>query len=114
MDYGKWELFDKLIDAYAEFYSPSQHLTVDEVVMPFKGRVIFKQYVSKKHKCFGTKIYKVCDMTGYTYSMRIYLGKDSKMQQMIIVTCTTVRSQTGRVETLTIPSPLQIYLMTWT
>jgi len=40
-----------------------------------KGAVIFKQYIPKKCKHFGIKIYKLCDMTGYTYNMRIYLGK---------------------------------------
>jgi hypothetical protein len=42
----------------------------------FKGRVVFKQYVPKNHKCFGIKIYKLCDSKGCTYNMTVYLGKD--------------------------------------
>jgi hypothetical protein len=38
----------------------------------------FEQYVPKKHKCFGIKIYKLCNMTEYTYNMRIYLGKEKQ------------------------------------
>jgi len=34
---------------------------VDEVTVKFKGRVIFRQYIPKKRKCFGIKIYKLCD-----------------------------------------------------
>jgi len=34
---------------------------VDGVIVKFKGRVIFRQYIPKKRKCFGIKIYKFCD-----------------------------------------------------
>src|SRR5215471_10394447 len=54
-----WKLrtvFDKLNDSYAKFYNPSEHLAVDEVIVTFKGRVIFRQYIPKKRKRFGIKI----------------------------------------------------------
>jgi len=41
----------------------------------YKGRVTFQQYIPKKHKRFGIKIYKLCDSLGYTYDMSVYLGK---------------------------------------
>jgi len=43
-------VFDKLNEACAKFYNPSEHLAVDEVIVKFKGRVIFKQYIPKKRK----------------------------------------------------------------
>jgi len=49
-------LFDQLNDAYAKFYNPSECSAMDEVIMLFKGRVLFKQYTPKKHKYFGIKI----------------------------------------------------------
>ena len=45
-----WKLravFDKLNEAYAKFCNPSEHLAVDEVIVKFKGRVIFRQYIPK-------------------------------------------------------------------
>jgi hypothetical protein len=48
---------------------------VDEVIVLYKGRVVFRQYIPKKHKRFGIKIYKLCDSLGYTYDMSVYLGK---------------------------------------
>jgi hypothetical protein len=42
-------VFDTLNQAYAKFYNPSEHLTVDEVIIKFKGRVIFRQYIPKKN-----------------------------------------------------------------
>jgi len=34
-------LFDILNDRFSKFYNPSEHLAVDEVIVKFKGRVIF-------------------------------------------------------------------------
>jgi hypothetical protein len=41
-------LSDKLSDTCATFYNPSEHLAVDEVIVLFKLRVIFKQYIPQK------------------------------------------------------------------
>jgi hypothetical protein len=74
---------------------------VDEVIVKFKGRVIFKQYIPKKRKRFGIKIYKLCDESGYTYDMRVYLGKDSRSAtDDMTATHATVRHLTCRVEGL--------------
>ena len=70
-------LFYILNDKFSKFYNPSEHPAVDEVIVKFKGRVIFRQYIAKKHKRVGIKIYKLCDETGYTYNMTVYLGRDS-------------------------------------
>jgi hypothetical protein len=43
-------IFDKLNDSYAKNYSLTKHLVPDEITVFFKGRVIFKQYIPKKHK----------------------------------------------------------------
>jgi hypothetical protein len=85
-----------LSDTYTKFYSPSEHLPVDEVILLFK--VIFKQYIPKKHKHFGIKIYKLLDMTGYGCDMSIYLGKDRQnATQMITGTHVSVKTLTRRV-----------------
>jgi hypothetical protein len=60
-----WKLrtvFDKLNKAYGKFNNPSDHLAEDEVIINFKGRVIFRQYIPKKRKCFSMKMYKLCDI----------------------------------------------------
>jgi len=43
-------VFDTLNQAYPKFYNPSEHLAVDEVIVKFQGRVIFRQYIPKKSK----------------------------------------------------------------
>jgi hypothetical protein len=42
----------------------------------FKGRAIFRQFMPKKRKHFGTKIYKLYDYKGYTCNVTVYVGKD--------------------------------------
>ena len=54
-------------NSYAKYYGPTKHFAVIEIIVSFKGRVIFKQYIPKKHKKFGIKHYKLCDSRGYTY-----------------------------------------------
>ena len=74
---------------------------MDEVTVKCKGRAIFRQYIPKKRKHFGTKFYKTWDVTGYTYDMRVYLDRDppSAMDDMT-ATYAAVRHLTSRVEGL--------------
>jgi hypothetical protein len=46
---------------------------VEEVIMLYKGRVVFWQYILNKHKN-----YKLCDSLGYTYDISVYLGKQKQ------------------------------------
>jgi hypothetical protein len=55
---------------HSKYYSPIEHSAVEEITILFKVIVILKQYILKKHKWFGIKIYKLCDYKGYTYNMR--------------------------------------------
>ena len=54
-------LFHILNDKFSKFYNPSEHLALEEVIVKFQGRVIFRQYIPKKHKRFRIKIYKLYD-----------------------------------------------------
>jgi len=64
-------LFEILNKTFPKFYSLSAQAAVDEFTALFKGSVTFRQYVSKKHKRFGIKIYRLCDETEYAYHMPI-------------------------------------------
>lgn len=45
---------------------------MDKLIVLFKEKIIFKQFIPKKHKYFDVEIYKLCDKT---YDMNIFLGK---------------------------------------
>jgi len=92
---------DTLNNKFYELYNPTEHLAVDEVIVLFKCRVIFRQYTPKKHKRFGIKIYKLCDAFGYTYDMSVYVGKQWLLAtQEISATHGTVLELVKRVEGL--------------
>jgi hypothetical protein len=61
---------------YAKYYSPSEYLADDEVIVLLKGRIVFKHYIAKKHECSVINVYILCDMAGYTYNMSVCWGKD--------------------------------------
>jgi hypothetical protein len=64
-----------LNNKFCELYILTEHLAVDEVIMLYKGRVVFRQYIPKIHKRFGIRIYKLCDSVSYTYDTSMYLSK---------------------------------------
>ena len=49
---------------------------MDESIIPFKGRISFIQYLPNKPHKWGMKVYVLTDsLSGYTYSWRLYTGK---------------------------------------
>jgi hypothetical protein len=67
-------LFD-LNNSLCELHILTEHLAVEEVIVLYKGRVVFRQYIPKKHIRFGIRIYNLCDFVSYTYDTSMYLGK---------------------------------------
>ena len=47
-------------------YSPGADLIVDESLIPFRGRVLFRQYIPNKTHKYGVKLYKLCSPNAYT------------------------------------------------
>jgi hypothetical protein len=44
-------------------------MTMDKIILKFKGKVIFWKNIPKLYKMFDTNIYKFSDRSGYIYSM---------------------------------------------
>lgn len=69
-------LLDVLTNKFKAVYIPGKNICIDETLVPFRGKLSFKQYIkNKKHK-FGIKLYKLCCEDSYTYDVRVYCGKD--------------------------------------
>jgi hypothetical protein len=66
-------------DVHAKYYTASGHLTAGKVTVVFEGRIIFKQYIPKKHK-FLEKIHKLCDMSGCMYQWVSTQGRTGHLQ----------------------------------
>lgn len=69
-------LLDKLIPNFKNVVVPSEELCIDETLVPFRGRLSFRQYIKNKRHRFGVKVYKLCLDAGFTYDLKIYCGAD--------------------------------------
>lgn len=69
-------LSNELISKFQLAYTPEQDVCIDESMIPFRGRLIFRQYLPGKRHQYGIKIFKLCGKGGYTYNFKIYSGKE--------------------------------------
>ncbi|XP_048513583.1 piggyBac transposable element-derived protein 4-like [Athalia rosae] len=70
------DLWDHFNDQCEKAYTPSEYLTIDEMMSPFKGRCSFKQYLPAKPDKYGLKFFALTDArTFYTVKMEMYIGK---------------------------------------
>jgi len=49
------DLFEIIRTNFSKFYNPSEYLAVDEVIVKFKGRIVFKQYIPKNANISASK-----------------------------------------------------------
>ncbi|CAH1963247.1 unnamed protein product [Acanthoscelides obtectus] len=66
------------------FYTPARVFCIDESLIPFRGRLIFKQYIPNKAHTYGVKIFKLCAGPGCTWNMKIYSGKEADQNNSIL------------------------------
>lgn len=48
-------------------------------MIPFRGRIVFKQYIKGKRHTFGIKLFKLCVQDGIIYNFKVYSGKDEHL-----------------------------------
>lgn len=65
---------------FRENFIPFRNLCIDETMIPFKGRLSFRQFVKgKKHK-FGVKLFVLADTeTDYILNFIVYTGSSTKL-----------------------------------
>ncbi|KAJ1143324.1 hypothetical protein NDU88_009634 [Pleurodeles waltl] len=73
-------VLDHFVDRFSEVYVPGKEISVDESLVLFKGRLVFKQYIPSKRARYGIKLYLLSESsTGYVYNFRVYTGRDSSI-----------------------------------
>jgi len=69
-------IMSHIFDRFLHFVCPREYLCIDESLMPFKGRLSFKQYVPTKRARFGIKFFVLVDCeTKAVVRMIPYQGK---------------------------------------
>ncbi|KAJ8930477.1 hypothetical protein NQ314_016704 [Rhamnusium bicolor] len=74
-----WDLrtiFSIMQRKFSENAVPGETLVVDESMDPFRGRLLFRQYISSKRHRYGLKIFKMCNTFGYTNRLSMYTGQN--------------------------------------
>jgi len=64
--------FNNKID---EIYYPGKNLSIDESMILWRGRLVFRQYIKGKRHKFGIKLYMLTESSGLNLRMFIYCGQ---------------------------------------
>ncbi|XP_050056244.1 piggyBac transposable element-derived protein 5-like [Aphis gossypii] len=83
------KLLNMANDLVKNIHKPGEIIAVDESMIPFRGRLKFRQYIKNKTHKYGVKFFKVCGTNGYTYKIIIYEGKQSKPGEALSETIVT-------------------------
>ncbi|KAK7095512.1 hypothetical protein V1264_006908 [Littorina saxatilis] len=68
-------LFDHLATRFKDVYYPQQELSVDESMIPWRGRLSFRMFIPSKPTRYGIKMYCCCEAdTGFVCRMQVYTG----------------------------------------
>lgn len=78
--YKLTNLIVPLITNFQKYVVPSKKVCIDETMIPFRGKIFFRQYIKGKRHKYGIKMYKLCLEKGYTYNFSIYVGKSDSQK----------------------------------
>jgi hypothetical protein len=72
-------------------YIPGDTVVVDETMIPFRGRLLFKQYHPSKASKYEIKLYKVCTPQGFTWDDSIQAGSGENLNGLDLSSSKIVR-----------------------
>ena len=73
---------DIVLEKFKSCYQPHQHISIDESMISYKGRLSFVQYLPKKPHKWGLKAWVLADSTnGYTWGWKLYTGKEGDITE---------------------------------
>lgn len=76
------DLWEMLNNNLSQMYKPTESLTIDEQLYPFRGRTKFTQYMPKKPAKYGIKVWWICDAeNAYPLHGIIYTGKTGNISE---------------------------------
>ena len=77
------EIMDLLVDRWQTAYYPDRELSVDETIIPFKGRTAMKVYKPNKPHKWGLNCWNLAEAkTGYVWKSELYQGKRNNQTEV--------------------------------
>ena len=67
-------LINQLNNTMPEIYAPHKELSLDESMMLWRGRLVFRQYIKNKRHKYGVKFIELCTDDGLVLKIQIYYG----------------------------------------
>lgn len=77
-------LIELLNTKFQNAFNPDEDVCIDESMIPFRGRLLFRQYIPGKRHKYGLKLYKLCLKGGYTWSVKLYSGKENNVREISV------------------------------
>ncbi|KAL0881505.1 hypothetical protein ABMA27_001356 [Loxostege sticticalis] len=76
------DVYYMLLQRFQAVLIPGKYLIIDETMIPWRGRLKFRQYLKGKSHKYGVKLYKLCTPDGYTFNVNIYSGKGDNDREL--------------------------------
>lgn len=71
-------LLEALQGKFQSSYQPSENITIDEGMCPFRGRFGYKVYMPQKPNKYGIKLYMLSEAkTGYVWNVDVFHGQEN-------------------------------------
>lgn len=86
----------------AAHYKPSENLTIDEQLFPYRGRTKFTQYIPSKPAKYGIKVWWICDaknsypLEGQIYTGKLATGREVRQGERVVKDLTGAFHGSGR------------------
>ena len=85
-----WMILDHLNDVTRELVTPEKNLSIDESMMLWRGRLVFRQYIKNKRHKYGIKFYELCTYDGLVLTAEAYGGQGFHDENNLGQTAATV------------------------
>jgi len=77
-------ILKSLRESFRSEYLPHREISVDEAMVPFKGRLGIKQYMKDKPVKWGVKLWVAADaVSAYCLNFEVYVGKQETVRQTL-------------------------------
>ncbi|XP_069178889.1 piggyBac transposable element-derived protein 4 isoform X2 [Procambarus clarkii] len=94
------DVFERFVEACQVNYKASAYVTIDELLLPFRGKCPFKVYMPQKTDKYGIKVWSMADATNaYLLNAQIYrekVGQAETNPQRVVHDLIATIENTGR------------------
>ena len=76
-------VYEYFVQKFRSVYSPKQELSLDETIIPWRGRPAFRTYNPGEKTKYGLLVRMVCEAIS-GYNMEIYTAEGKKLQDTVL------------------------------